>query len=250
MIRTRSGRTLALAALAAAAQACGGAGSGPPPASEVVRRYEEAIGGRAAGERFPSRHLTAEMSIPAQGTRMEMEVWTLHPDRVLARTVTNGTTITSGFDGTIAWAIAGDEPRILDRATFEQALGNAAFDTPADFAKAFPTMETVGERTIDGRACWNVRMVSAAGDEVRNCFDKESGLLVGTAFPARNAPAGSDSTEVVVGGYREFDGLRLPTRMTTTVGGQRMITIIKSVSHAPIADSVFALPASVRAMLR
>jgi hypothetical protein len=250
MIGTRSGRTLAFAALAAAVQSCGGAESGPPPASEVVRRYEAAIGGRAAGERFPSRHLTAEMSIPAQGRKVEMEVWTLRPNRVLARTVTNEVSITSGFDGTTAWAIAGDEPRILDRATFEQALGNASFDTPLDFAKAYPTMETAGERTIAGRACWNVRMVSTTGAEVFHCFDKDSGLLVGTIVPNRGAPAGSDSTHVVVGEYRDFDGLRMPTRMTATVGGQRMITTIKSVSHAPIADSMFALPASVRALLR
>jgi hypothetical protein len=50
-------------------------------------------------------------------------------------------------------------------------------------------------------------------------------------------------------GWRDFDGLRLPTRMTINAGGQQMVTIIKSVGHAPVADSMFVLPESVRALL-
>jgi len=249
MIRRRSGRTLALAALAAAVQGCAGADRGPPAASKVVDRYVEAIGGREATRRFPARHVVAEMSVPATGTTMQMEVWTSSgPDRMLTRTVTNGMLITSGFDGTTAWAIADGRPRILPREAYEQAIGKGNLDTNVDFAKAYPTMETLGERTVDGHACWNVRMVSAAGAEVRNCFAKDSGLLVGTVVPAKNARADSVAAEVVMSGYRDFDGLRLPTRMTTTVGGERMITTIKSVSHAPIADSMFALPPAVRAL--
>jgi len=248
MIRTRSGRALACAVLAAALQACSGAGSGPPPASQIVEKYVSALGGRAAAERHASRHVTAEMTMPATGTTVEMEIWTARPQRVrmLSRSVTNGVTIASGYDGTTAWAIAGDQPRILDRATFEQALGNARFDTPVDFAKTYPTMQTLGERTVEGRACWNVRMVSADSTEVQNCFDKESGLLVGTVVPKQG---GGVLADVVLGDYKDFDGLRMPTHMTTTVNGQRMVTTLKSVSHAPIPDSVFALPAQVRALV-
>jgi hypothetical protein len=248
MILTRTVR-LALTTLAAALQGCAGAESGPPPASTVVDRYMEAVGGWDVEGRFASRHVVAEMSVPATGTSMTTEVWTAKPNRMLSRTVTNGMSIVSGFDGITAWAIADDQPRLLDRATFEEALGNANLDKNVDFAAAFPTMETIGERTVDGHPCWNVRMVDRKGVEVRNCFDKDSGLLIGTLVPGRNAPAGGASTEVVLSEYRDFDGLRMPTLMTATIGGRRMITTIKSVSHAPIPDSMFALPPSVRALV-
>jgi len=248
MIRTHFGSTLVLTALAAALQAC--ADTGPPPASKVVDRYVEAIGGRAAAQRYPARHVVAEMTSPGPGTTISMEIWTARPNRMRARTVSDGMTITSGFDGTTAWAITPmTGAQILDRATFEQALGNANLDTNLDFAKSFPTMETIGERTVDGRACWNVRMVSAQGVELHDCFDKESGLLVGTVVPGKPARAGDPAADIVMSDYRDFDGLRMPTHMTTTVGGQRMVTTIKSVSHAPIADSIFALPPEVRALL-
>src|SRR5215218_8103464 len=197
MIRNRSRRALALAALAAAVQACSGAEAAPPRASQVVDRYMEAIGGRAAAERFPASHVTAEMSVPAMGTSMTMEVWSSKPNRMRSRSVSGAMTITTGYDGTTAWAIANDQPRILPSAAFEQALGNTNLDASVDFAKTFPTMETIGERTLDGHACWNVRMVSAKGVEVQNCFDKKSGLLVATVVPGRSTPAGSAATEVV-----------------------------------------------------
>ncbi|HVG45224.1 MAG TPA: hypothetical protein VM890_10855, partial [Longimicrobium sp.] len=214
----------------------------------IVEKYVDAIGGRAAAERYASRHVTAEMTMPATGTTVEMEIWTARPQRVrmVSRSLTNGMTIASGYDGATAWAIAGDRPQLLDRATFEEALGNARFDTNVDLAKTYPTMETLGERTVDGHACWNVRMVSADSTEVHNCFDKESGLLVGTVVPKQG---GGVLADVVLGGYRDFDGLRMPTHMTTTVNGQRMVTTLKSVSHAPIPDSVFALPPPVRALV-
>jgi hypothetical protein len=248
VIRIRTIR-LALVTFAAALQGCAGAETGPPPASRVVERYVKAIGGRDVEGRFPSRHLVAEMSVPATGTSMSTEVWTAKPNRVLSRTVTNGMSIVSGFDGTTAWAIADGKPRLLDRATFEEALGNANLDKNVDFAAAFRTMETIGERTVDGHPCWNVRMVSTKGDEVQNCFDKDSGLLIATLAAGRGTAAGGASTEVVLSEYRDFDGLRIPTLMTATIGGQRMITTVKSVSHAPIPDSMFALPPSVRALV-
>jgi hypothetical protein len=252
MIHRRSAYALALGVLVAIVQACSGADHGPPSASRVVDRYMEAVGGKGAAARFPTRHIVAEMTMPgtatATGMRMNVEVWTAPPNRMLSRTFTGGMSILSGFDGTTAWAIADGQPRILDRSTYAEALGKVGLERSVDLAKAFPIMETLGERTIDGHDCWNVRMENAEGFAVENCFDKDSGLLVGSVVPGGNARQG-DSTRVVMSEYRDFDGLQLPTRITATIGGQSMVTLLKSVSHAPIPDSVFALPPSVRALL-
>ena len=138
-------------------------------------------------------------------------------------------------------------PQILDGVELKQAADNANFDNNVDFARVFSTMETVGERTVDGRACWNVRMVSATGIEVQNCFDKESGLLVGS-IAHQHTQMGEVTADIVMSDYKEFDGLKLPTRMTMTMGPQQVVTTIKSVSHAPVADSIFALPPEIKAL--
>jgi len=208
----------------------------------------QAIGGRSTAERFSTRHVTAEMSMPAMGMTMTMESWTARPNRSFSKMEMSGMAITSGFDGTTAWVNSPmSGPKILDGDEFKQAIDNANFDNNVDFTKVFPTMETVGERTVDGHACWNVRMVSANGTEVQNCFDKESGLLVGS-IAHQHTQMGEMTADIVMSDYKDFDGLKLPTRMTMTMGPQQVVTTIKSVSHAPVADSIFALPPEIKAL--
>lgn len=250
MIRTRFARTLGLAALALSAQAGAAAAQQLPPATQLVEKYVEAIGGRATATRFTSRHVTAEMSMPAMGMTMAMETWTARPNRMVSKMEMSGMTMSSGYDGTVAWANSPmTGPKILDGAELKQALDQANFDNNVDFTKVFPTMETIGERTVDGKACWNVRMVSANGTEVQNCFDKQSGLLIGSIAKQVSA-MGEVTADVVLSEYREFDGLKMPTRMAVTIPQGQIITTIKSVSHAPVADSVFALPAEIKALQR
>lgn len=249
MIRTRMGRTLGLAALALTVHAGAARAQQLPPASQLVEKYITAIGGRAVAARFAARHVTAEMAMPSMGMTMTMETWTSRPNRMFTKVDMSGMTMTSGYDGTTAWANSPmTGPKILDGPELKTALDNANFDNNVDFPKVFPTMETVGERTVDGHACWNVRMVSTSGTEVHNCFDKDSGLLVGSI--SRQATSmGEITADIVMAEYKDFDGLKMPTRMTMTMGPQQVITTtIKSVSHAPVADSVFALPAEVKAL--
>jgi hypothetical protein len=250
MILTRTGRSLGLAALALAVQAAAAAAQQLPPASQIVEKYVQAIGGRATAERFATRHVVAEMSMPAMGMTMQMETWTARPNRQLTKMEMSGMSITSGYDGTVAWMNSPmSGPKILDGAELKQTMDNANFDINVDFAKVFPTMETVGERTVAGRPCWNVRMVSANGTEVQSCFDKESGLLVGS-ISRQHTQMGEVVIDAVIGEYKDFDGLKLATRMQMTIGPQQMVTTVKSVSHAPIADSVFALPPEIKALQR
>jgi len=177
-----------------------------------------------------------------------MESWTARPNRAFRKIEMSGMAMTSGYDGTTAWVNSPmTGPKILAGPELESALDNANFDNNVDFAKVFPTMETVGERTVNGSACWNVRMVSASGTEVHSCFDKASGLLVGS-IAKQQTDAGEVTTDVVMAEYRDFDGLKMPTRVTVNMRQQQIVTTVKSVSHAPVADSIFALPPEIKAL--
>ena len=46
-----------------------------PPAQQIVDKYTQAVGGRSALGRFNSRHTVAEMSMPAMGMSMQVEVF-------------------------------------------------------------------------------------------------------------------------------------------------------------------------------
>ena len=178
-----------------------------------------------------------------------MDVYQARPNKMFSRIVMGGMgTTTSGYDGTVAWV---NNPmqgaRILTGAELNETLSHADFDSSLDPTKSFPTMETVGEKTVDGHACWNVRMVSATGTEAQNCFDKQTGLLVGSTVK-QQSQMGEMQAELVYSEYKDFDGIKMPTKTTMQMMGQQMVTTVKSVSHEAVPDSMFALPPEIRAL--
>jgi hypothetical protein len=249
MNRIRTGRALALAALALAATAGTGRAQTLPPAQQIVDRYTQAIGGKAMLGRYNSRHTVAEMSMPAMGMTMNMDVYQARPNKVLTRMDMGAMgSASGGYDGTVAWSNNTMQgPRILSGAELNETLSRSEFDANLDMAASFPTMQTVGSRTVAGQECWDVRMVSKTGVEMRNCFDKTSGLLVATVAK-QQSQMGEMEVEMVYSNYKDFDGIKMPTTTTMNAMGQQMVTTVKSVSHEAIPDSMFALPAEIRAL--
>jgi Domain of unknown function (DUF4412)/Protein of unknown function (DUF620) len=249
MNRIPTGRALALAALALAAHAGTARAQQLPPAQQIVDRYVRAIGGRPAFARLASRHMVAEMSM--SGMTMQMETFTARPNKMVAVVSVSGMTITSGYNGQVAWQNSPmTGPRVLSEgAELKQVLDNAQFDRSLDPSASSTSMTTVGERTVEGRACWDVKIVSTNGIESTNCFDKETWLLVATRS-RQVSQQGEIEVDAVVSDYKEFDGVKIPTRMVSSMMGQQVVMTVKSVSHAPIPASRFELPAEIRALQR
>jgi hypothetical protein len=249
-IRTRIG-VLAAVALAATAAAPSADAQTLPPAIQIVERYVEAVGGRDAFRQHDSRRSEVEMAMPAAGMTMTMEVLQARPNFTLTSMTLPGMgTMTSGYDGQVAWAM---DPmsgaRILSGDELEQTRQQSHFDSNLDFARLFPTMETVERATMGDRTCYNVRMVTEGGVEVHNCFDTETGLLIG-AVTEQTSPMGTMTAEMLFEDYQRVDGILMPMRTRMQMMGQEMVLTVKSVSHDPIDPSVFALPAQVRALVQ
>lgn len=249
MNRIRTGRALALAALALAAQAGTARAQANPPAQQIVDKYVQAIGGKAMLGRFNSRHTVAEMSMPAMGMTMTMDLYQARPNKMMTRMDMGAMgTATGGYDGTVAWSNSSMQgPRILSGAELNETLTRSTFDANLDMASIFPTMQTVGSRTVAGQQCWDVQMTSRNGVTMRNCFDKTTGLMVATVAK-QQSQMGEMEVEMVYSDYKDFDGIKMPTKTTMSMMGQQMVTTVKSVSHEAIPDSTFALPAEIRAL--
>ena len=236
-------RGLGLAAVLAAVVGSAARAQQLPPARQIVDRHVQAIGGRPAVARFQHRRIVSETSLPG-GTTMTAEAYQAAPNKTFVKTELPGVgTILAGHDGAVAWSSdPAQGPRALGGNALGEALRQAEFWGYLDPAAAYRSLETVGENTVGGRPCWDVRMVHASGAEAHGCFDKESGLLVRTS-----TENGGMRVDVTIAEYRDFDGIRMPSRMVTSIMGQEMTTTITSVSHAPFDASIFAVPAEVRA---
>lgn len=209
-----------------------------PTARQLVDRHVEAIGGRERIQAVQSRHLVYEMKM--DGSVMTMSVWQSRPNLGRSAIQTPVGEVLSGTDGTTAYAGTAASLQVLQGPQAQEVLRGSAFDADLLF-DAFETMEVTGRAEYGGRPCWNVRMVAATGTEQVRCFDVETGRVV-----AVSQLQGGTSVTAFVDAYREFDGISYPARTSAQSGGQTVVITLKSVDHAPIPASFFAVPETGR----
>ena len=241
-------RTLALAALALACSVRGAAAQDLPPAKQIVDRYVEAIGGKngASGQNF--RHVVAEMTMPTGTMTMDMKF--ARPNKMVMSVEMPGLgAMRSGFDGSRGWSVNPmTGAQLMDGKELQQLARQADFDSNINLSAQFPSMTTVERSTANGQPCYKVRMVSAAQDTVFSCFDVATGLM--TQMQTRQeSQMGRMETTVNMLDYKEYGGMKMPTRTVTQIMGQELTTTIKSVSTDPIAPAEFDPPAEVKALM-
>ncbi len=244
------GRTLVLAGAALALFGASDAVAQQlPTPRQITDRYIQAVGGRDAFKAQQFRHMVMEMSMPAMGMSFTMDIKVMRPNKMLTTMEMPGMgTITTGYDGTVAWMnnpMTG--PQILEGQELNQALRQSDIDASIDFERLYPTMETVERTERGGRACYNVRMVSPDNDTVFSCFDVENGLIVAVTAK-QTSQMGEVEVTSLLSDYKDFGGIKLPTRTTAQMMGMEMVTTIKSVDSNPIDPSVFELPAEIKAL--
>jgi len=220
-----------------------------PPAKQVVDRYVEAVGGREAVARHRSRTIETEMSMPAMGMTMPMKMVMAAPNRVVTTMEMPGAgTLRSGYDGSVGWQVNPmTGPSLMSGAELEQVAQTADFFGLLNYDKLYRSMETTERTELNGRPCYRVKLTTATGRESWQCFDTETGLMVASGGK-QESQMGSMEMTSLLSDYKEFDGIRMATRSTTRMMGQDMTMTIKSVSHAPVDASAFALPAEIQAL--
>lgn len=240
MMRTTCRRGLWLAGIALALAPGLARAQELPPAQEVITRYWNAIGGVEAVSAPQFRRTMGEMT--TGGMAMSVNFIQARPDRMVMRGEIPGLgTVEQGFDGTIGWMVLpGQGARLLQGPELQQMQNQAKFDSNLRFDE-YPVMETVGRAEVDGRACWQVRMVTPENDEATGCFGVDDGYLLSISVSA------PEQTTITFGDYRAFGALTLPGRTVITAGGEQVVLTVTSISHDPIPAAEFEPPAEIRA---
>ncbi len=240
MMRTTCRRGLWLAGIALALVPGLARAQELPPAQEVITRYWNAIGGVEAVSAPQFRRTMGEMV--TGGMEMSVNFIQARPDRMVMRGEIPGFgTIEQGFDGTIGWMVLpGEGARLLQGPELQQVQNQAKFDSNLRFDE-YPVMETVGRGEVDGRACWQVRMVTPENDEAIGCFGVDDRYLLSISVSA------PEQTTITFGDYRPFGARTLPGRTVVTAGGQQVVLTVSSISHDPIPAAEFEPPAEIRA---
>lgn len=222
-----------------------------PDAAAVIARYQEAVGGADALAGITSMTSTGELSMPAQGLSASVRTFAARPNRAAMIVSVDGFgEIRSGVVGDTAWSMNPMEgPRLLQGGELTQTLEESAFDSSLRPAQLIRSATTVERTALAGRPCLKVRLEWQSGRETFDCYSEETGLLVGT-MATQETNMGRIDSVTLLDDYREFGGLRTPTRITIQTMGVEQIITIREVTFDDVDDDAFALPAQIRALIR
>ena len=226
---------------------------GLPSAEELVERYLEAIGGAEAIREHTSSHALGTMELLGQGIRGEIEVYSAAPDQslLIVNFADLGVESRTGYNGQVAWStdpMTGE--RILAGRELEQIVDEADYYSDLHDPSKYESMETLEMVEFAGRSTYKVKLVYNSGREIFEYFDVETGRLAGTEG-LQYSLMGAINVRAFASEYQDFGGIMVPTRIVQELGpGQSVQLTIVSVEYDDVDPSVFALPASIEALLR
>lgn len=220
-----------------------------PSGAELHAKYVAAVGGRGAMEKQTARRMWGRFEVPSQGLSGPLEVAAAAPARMFTRAEIPGFgEQLSGYDGETAWSInPAMGPMLIDGRALDQLKQQADFHSDLHPEKYITSRETTGEAEHGGKPCWVVAVKTVWNENYTECYDKTTGLLA-AAIRKQVTPMGELESTTLFQEYKAFDGLMMPTLIRASTMGIEQVIRVDSVSTKPIPDSVFALPAAVKAL--
>jgi len=225
------------------------AGKKLPAVQWVLERYVTATGGREALLRHKSMTIRGRNFQPA--TKREISGVFYSKNGMFLQVVTLPTGKSqSGYDGHTAWDLDAHGKVTIPQGDVVKSIArDADMYYHLHVMQYFRSMEVVDVQTFNARPCYHLKGVNNWGQLNEQFYDKETGLLVGYAFNTAWRGGKGAATQVFED-YRDFGGVRMPTRNTAHEGDDASVFTIDSVTWDDVPDSVFELPPAVRAELR
>jgi hypothetical protein len=222
-----------------------------PPATEIIARYQKEIGGKANFDSKTAMHATGEFAVPSANVTGSFEMFSARPNKALMRVTMGGFgEIRTGYDGAVAWSINPMEgPRLMQDAEKVQTAEKADFEAVLRDISRFKSVETVERTTVAGRDCYKVRVVWQSDRETFDCYSPETGLLV-ASLGQQQSNMGVIDAVTLYDDYREFDGVRVATRVAVQAMGMEQVFTMREVRFNNLPESTFELPAEIRALVR
>jgi hypothetical protein len=218
----------------------------PQKVDPIFDRYEKAIGGRQAWEKFTSQVLMGTIVVPSMNLTGTIMVHEKAPNKFLSAVIINGAVFQQGFDGIQGWT---DDPKngLRDQTGAELAESKRG----ADFLHAFKirrvyaNIAVTGAEKVRDQDTWVIEASAPeGGDPTKMFFDKQSGLLLRVISPNHDADGVSQLQEDF-DDYRDVDGVKLPFVWRQTVGDTAYTLTFNEVHHnVELSDSEFAKPAA------
>jgi outer membrane lipoprotein-sorting protein len=219
-----------------------------PTAAELIAKNIEARGGEARLKAIETRKVSGTITLQEAGENASMEVLSKRPNLMLQEMRAGELRFVTAYDGQQAWALnpkLGDTPQRVDGPQADALRDQAQFDGPLVGAqRRGEAIEVVGKEIVDGVSAWKLAL-KRENRTVHVFLDEKTALerKVSASIPSE---AGEVLIESVISDYQPVDGIMVPRRVETRVGGQLQAVVkIESVQfNVPIDESQFKMPAN------
>jgi hypothetical protein len=181
-----------------------------PQAETLFEGYIEAIGGSEAIAKHRNRVLHGIYRVVSTGDTQILTLYCEAPNRLRAdlEAPAIGSTVRA-TNGAQAWGTnASGTPFRLDPQETAAFNDSAVFIGEAAYKERYESIKTVNTAVFDGKTAYQVDFTTKSGLSGSVYFDAESKLVVGRQL---KSPDGKPGALVLVSGYKDFDGLKIPT---------------------------------------
>jgi len=223
-------------------------------ADEVIERYLQATGGRAALAKLTSMVGKGSISVttPVGILMGTAEVYYKAPNKSRTLIKLDGSAFgipeivsDQRFDGTKGFAMELSGNQEITGAQ-RDAMANRVFPTPLlNYRDLGATVSLAGEEKVGEKDAYVLLFTPKSGPAARMFIDKESGLLVKTFIKVFAEQVGTEveNTEEF-SDFRDVDGIRVPFSVKSGNAFQTVVATLKEVTHnVGIEESVFVRPA-------
>jgi outer membrane lipoprotein-sorting protein len=244
---------ISISVLAAIAFAQGGAqkpadskAGAMPTADQIIEKYVQAIGGKAALEKQTSRVSKGSFELPAFGASGTAEVYEKAPNKTATVIDIAGFGIVQeGFDGKVGWS-KDPQSGLREKTGAELAAAklDAEFFKPIKIKQLYPKLVVKGKDKVNDKEVYVIEATPADSTMETWYFDTQTGFMV-RQDAEREGPQGKQAIQVFLDNYKEVDGIKLPFNLHQVTPQFTIDIKIQDVKHnVPIDDAKFNKPAA------
>jgi len=221
-----------------------------PAGKEIVAKFVDATGGKAAYEKVKTRRAAGTVDIPSIGLKGTVTILSAAPGKMrFTMDLPQVGPSEEATDGQDVWSsnsVTG--PSLAEGDEREQFLVSATFNPELHLDDIYTAIDTTGTEKVGDQDSYVVEFTPKKGSAETRYYGKESKLLLKTATVAKTA-MGEITTELTPGDWKDVDGVKQPHSMTMKQMGMEMKVTFEKIEHnVDLPADTFAMPAEIKAL--
>jgi hypothetical protein len=211
---------------------------------QILKRYEDALGGRAAIDGITSYKMSGRFAL-ANFTG-SMQGWRKEPRKTLTIIeFPGGGILKKGFDGETRWlqTPAGTFTDSEPEEEIAQLERDAEVFSAGKIKSLFYSMKLENKARLNGREVHVIEGEPQRGPAEKLFFDTESGLLVRWDMARKHPKRGTVFVKVHLDDYKDVDGVKIPFRVRFAFESFSFtVQVDKLENNIQIDDAIFKKP--------